>query len=91
MYRPITSRTTRVKTTQWFATGRWVSPRTPVSSTNKTDCHDRTDILLKVVLNTIDKTTTATTNHVNDNFVKQQNSMQFIVILQILANLHKFF
>jgi hypothetical protein len=25
----------------------------PVSSTNKTDCHDITEILLKVVLNTI--------------------------------------
>ena len=29
---------------------------TPVSSTNKTDCHDITDILLKVVLNTIKQT-----------------------------------
>jgi len=26
---------------------------TPVSSINKTDCHDITEILLKVVLNTI--------------------------------------
>jgi hypothetical protein len=24
----------------------WFSPRTPVSSTNKTDCHDITEILL---------------------------------------------
>ena len=29
------------------------SPGTPVSSTNKTDCHDITEILLKVELNTI--------------------------------------
>jgi hypothetical protein len=29
---------------------------TPVSSTNKTDCHDITEILLKVALNTINKT-----------------------------------
>ena len=29
------------------------SPGTPVSSTNKTDCHDITEILLKVALNTI--------------------------------------
>jgi hypothetical protein len=29
------------------------SPGTLVSSTNKTDCHDITEILLKVVLNTI--------------------------------------
>jgi hypothetical protein len=33
-----------------------VSPGTSVSSTNKTDRHDITEILLKVVLNTINKT-----------------------------------
>jgi hypothetical protein len=33
--------------------GRWFSLGTPVSSTNKTDCHDITEILLKVALNTI--------------------------------------
>ena len=32
---------------------RQVSPGTPVSSTNKTDHHDITEILLKVALNTI--------------------------------------
>jgi hypothetical protein len=31
---------------------RWFSPGTPVSSTNKTDRHDITEILLKVGLNT---------------------------------------
>jgi hypothetical protein len=35
------------------ATGRWFSPGTPVSSTNKTDRHDITEILLKVAFNTI--------------------------------------
>ena len=35
------------------ATGRWFSPGTPVSSTNKTDCHYLTEILLKVALSTI--------------------------------------
>jgi hypothetical protein len=33
--------------------GLWFSPCTPVSSTNKTDRHDITEILLKVALNTI--------------------------------------
>ena len=33
--------------------GRWVSLGTPVSSTNKTDRHYITEILLKVALNTI--------------------------------------
>jgi hypothetical protein len=34
-------------------TGQWFSPGSPVSYTNKTDCHNITEILLKVVLNTI--------------------------------------
>ena len=28
---------------QWLTTGRWFSPGTPVSSTNKTDHHDTTE------------------------------------------------
>jgi hypothetical protein len=35
---------------------RWFSPSNPVSSTNKTDRSDRTEILLKVALNTINQT-----------------------------------
>ena len=35
------------KVCQWLVTGRWFSP---VSSTNKTDCHDIAEILLKVAL-----------------------------------------
>jgi len=38
------------KVCQWLATGWWFSP---VFTTNKTDGHDKTDILLKVALNTI--------------------------------------
>jgi hypothetical protein len=41
---------------QWLATGRWFSPSTQVSSINKTDRHDITEILLKVALNTIKQT-----------------------------------
>ena len=40
------------KVCQWLATGQWVSPGPPVSSTNKTDCHDIAKILLKEALNT---------------------------------------
>jgi hypothetical protein len=43
---------------QWLATGRWFSPGSLVSSTNKTDHHDITEILLQVALNTIKQTTT---------------------------------
>jgi hypothetical protein len=38
---------------QLLATGRWFSQCTPVSSTNSTDHHDITEILLKVALKTI--------------------------------------
>jgi hypothetical protein len=38
------------KICQWLATDRWFSP---VSSTNKTDRHNITEMLLKVALNTI--------------------------------------
>jgi hypothetical protein len=41
------------KVCQWFMSCCWFSPVTAVSSTSKTDCHDITEILLKVVLNTI--------------------------------------
>jgi hypothetical protein len=32
------------KVCQWLATGQWFSHGTPVSSTNKTGCHDITEI-----------------------------------------------
>jgi hypothetical protein len=38
------------------AAGRWFSPCSPVSSANKADRHDITEILLKVELNTINQT-----------------------------------
>jgi hypothetical protein len=42
---------------------RWFSPDPPFSSINKTDRHDITRILLKVVLNTIKQA--KTNKHVN--------------------------
>jgi hypothetical protein len=38
------------KVCQWLVVGQWFSPGTPVSSTNKTDRHDITAIVLKVAL-----------------------------------------
>ena len=52
--------TLRDKVYQWLATSRCFSPGTPVSSTNKTDCHDITEILFKVALSTITHTHTHT-------------------------------
>ena len=36
----------------WLVSDRWFSPGTLISSTNKSDRHDITEILLKVTLNT---------------------------------------
>jgi hypothetical protein len=41
------------KVCQWLAAGRWFSLSNLVSSTNKTEPHYITEILLKVALNTI--------------------------------------
>jgi hypothetical protein len=43
---------------------------TSVSSTNKTDCHDITKILLKVALITINQTYNAGTFEINQNLIK---------------------
>ena len=44
------------KVCQWLAAGWWFSLGLPVSSSNKIDCHNITEILLKVALNTITQT-----------------------------------
>ena len=41
---------------QWLETGRWFSLGPPISSTNKTDRHNITEILLKVALSLIKQT-----------------------------------
>ena len=50
------------KVCQWLAEGWWFPPGPPVSSTNKTDCQDITEILFKVALNTINQKKTKQTN-----------------------------
>jgi hypothetical protein len=45
------------KVCQWLTAGRWFSPGILVSSTNKADHHDITEIVLKVALNTTKQTT----------------------------------
>ena len=44
------------KVCRWLTIGRWFSPGTLVSSTNKTDRHDITEIVLKAALNIINQT-----------------------------------
>jgi hypothetical protein len=45
-----------------LAPGQWFSPGTPISSTNKIDCHDITDALLKIAINTISHQPPSRTN-----------------------------
>jgi hypothetical protein len=48
----ISIRARRTFACQWLATCRWLSPGSPVSSTNKTDRHDITEILLNTIKQT---------------------------------------
>ena len=62
--------------------GQWYSPGTPVSSTNKTNCHDITEILLKVALNTI----TPVLIFISDD---EEQEHEFIkVMTELLTDLH---
>ena len=56
-WRGVLNTTLCYKVCQWLMAGLWFSSCTPISSTNKTDCHDITKILLKVALNTINQPT----------------------------------
>jgi len=51
--------------------GRWFSSGIPVSSTNKTDRHDITEILLKVGSNTL--TLTLLSNYKSSHFYEREN------------------
>jgi hypothetical protein len=59
-----------------LATGLWFSPDTPVSSTNKTDCHNINEILLKVALNTI-KPTNQPLRHIFKHSASQLANVDF--------------
>ena len=78
------------KVCQWLAAGQWFSPGTPVSSTNKTDHHDITEILLKVVWNTIKPTNRNTLNEINYDYVivilVYLNTLNFPLILESLSH-----
>ena len=69
----------------WLAVGRWYSPGTSVSSTNKTDHYDITEILLKVTLNTKTLTEKADTMHLQFNmlFKKEYNITEYKSIIYL--------
>ena len=52
----------------------WIFPGTLISSTNKTDCHDIAEILLKVALNTITLTLKSHLEQKKSGLIKQVTS-----------------
>jgi len=84
------------KVCQWLAAGRWFSPVTPVSSTNKTERHDIAEILLKVTLYTINqaKPMSKTENKNEGTMVCQfnvhhgSNKMSIAFLLRIYAEVY---
>jgi hypothetical protein len=72
------------KVCQWLVTGRWYSPGPPVSSTNKIDHHDITEISLKVALNTIKQTNKqSATRH---NYIFTVTAKYFLHWIEIFVN-----
>jgi hypothetical protein len=69
--------TLRDKACQWHATSRWFSSGSLFSSTNKSDRHDITEILLKVALNTIIQPTKPENRCDNKNV-----TISFILVLK---------
>jgi hypothetical protein len=59
-WRGVLDTTLCVKVCQWLTAGRWFSPGTTVSPTNKTDCNDINEILLEVALTSMTLTLTYT-------------------------------
>jgi hypothetical protein len=73
-------------------TCRWFSQGPPVFSTNKTDRHDVTEILLKVVLNTIKQTDNYISYNVfEDLFLFFSGIFQFLTINNICINIILYF
>ena len=73
---------------QWLATDWWFSPGTPVSSTNKTDCHDITDILLKVVYIIINQTKPNQSPFIVMWFLKEEEALNEAVIIVRLLHVY---
>ena len=70
------------KLCQWLPTGRWFSPGAPVSSTNKTDRHDITEILLKVALITIKQANKQTNKQTNKHILQFNSGLTNNILLQ---------
>ena len=65
------------KICQWLAAGRWFSLGTPVLSTNETERHDITRLLLKVALDTI--TLTLNKFAAGEKKMNTKNTMHYLI------------
>ena len=76
-----------IKFCQWLAKGRWFSPGPPVSSTNKTDRHDITEILLKVTLKTIkQRNNSKNWTHMTWKMSRCMTGLQFSVLCTLFLH-----
>jgi hypothetical protein len=85
------------KVRQWLATCRWFSPEPTVSSTNKADRHDKTEILLKVALNTTKQTNSEMSHiwkeYLTSKIIKQDKSSKYytLCVEQNTVNFQQYF
>jgi hypothetical protein len=75
------------KVCPWLAGGRWFSLGTLVSSTNKIDHHDITEMLLKVALNTI-TTSIWVIKHSQRNVKLNVHSVNSILLVVLYMYIH---
>jgi len=89
---PFMARCIRYNIKWQSSTGRWFYPGTPVSSTNKTDRIDITEILLNVVLDTIHEPYTTASNTRNLLlFTNYSPTIHHLLQHQKLASVHQLF
>ena len=70
-------------------TARWFSSGTPNSSTNKTDRHDITDILLKMALSTIHQIKRTYTSFCSINIIESKNISLYYNTRKIFLNMEE--
>ena len=76
------------KVCQWLAAVRWFSQGIPLSSTNETDSHDITEILLTVALSTIPEATPKLTN---GKYIFGFHCLTLVSLCQIFSDIYSGF
>ena len=76
-----------IKFVKWLATDRWFSPGPLVSFTNKTDCHDIIEILLKVALNTIKTNKQCRSGLIREEHCTSSSSSTYVYDIHCFLNI----